>query len=802
MININNLSFKYSPKSGFALKNINLSIAPSDFVLLAGPSGSGKSTLLNLILNKGKMPGFIAGDISIGTDGLVGYFSQNVESMIVCERVWQELAFALENQGKSRDYISRKVSELASFFNLNEIYHEKISDLSGGMKQKVLLAGIMSTDPEILLLDEPISMLDPIAASNFLALLKKINKEFGTTIIICEHRYNELLDQVDKVLVLEEGQLVFNDSPRALGGLAREDEGFYKMLPAYIKIASKCLPNGELPLSALETRKALFSEYKEKLSAGPFEYKSEEKMPGGQEVIGLKNITFAYQDKKKVLTDLDLSVSKGQVHYILGANGSGKSTLLSVIAGATSQGYYGKKEVKGSLSMLPQNPLASFSKDTLIDELNFYNSYLGKPSTSQEIIDLIKELRLENCLDIHPYDLSGGELMRAALAKLLIAKTDILLLDEPTKGLDSIFAEEFANILVKLKEQGKTIIVVSHDCELAAATADKISMIFDGKIVSTLSPYEFFTGNSFYTTDTIKTVKNIVKGAILPDEAIGALLGQGGINNKNTHDNQRGDRDGKKSKVEQKHETTNVERWREILKPAIKSSKQSERLFGCLFALVVLVFIPLVIYFGATKLDNNRYTFISLAILFLAMLPAYITFEKQERPVMELVLIATMAALAVVARVVFYMLPSFKPTLAIVVISGLSMGAFDGFMVGMLSMLVSNIFFMQGPWTPWQMLAMGLVGLVSGLLGKVKIFREKRLAISIFGALSCLFIYGLIINPASLFMVQEKISLGLIIATYATGLPMDLVHALASFIFLFILAKPVISKVDRAMSRY
>lgn len=828
MINVNNLSYKYDKLSSYALKNINLSIKPGEFVLICGNSGSGKSTLARLLCSTDDVSGVLSG--SVERDGLsspIGYLAQDVDAMIVCEKVWQELAFGLENQGKPIDYISRKVAETASYFDIADIFHRELHTLSGGTRQIVELAAVMTISPDVIILDEPLSMLDPSSCEKLISLLNRLNEDFGTTVIVCEHRLTDLIGCAHRLVVLEEGKVIYNDMPDKLYGLAGQGGSIIQSLPEYIKIFLGTGGKGEVPLSISSTRKYLTDKFSEKLRHGPIIIHSNEpqaesydekslsfdKKNREKPVIELKNVSYSYENQTDcILKDINLNVNKGEIHYIIGANGSGKTTLLLLLAGGLSNGYFGKKKIEGSITMLTQNPRTGFCRDTIYEELVYYNKLTGS-SESNRVDDVIEIMKLEKIKASHPYDVSGGEIERAALAKVLLAGADIILLDEPTKGMDGSFLVEFREILNKLKEIGKTIVIVSHDLEFAASTADTVSLLFDGKIVTTDKPRKFFTDNRLFTTSVIKTSRGIVENAIYAGEVCRALTDdkseydklfkKKGSSDDASINNNGCLRNGEAAFSESTGDSTHRSDIRnEEVKKADEpktNAKKTDTLFCILFALTVLIFIPLIIYTGMTYFDNRRYTFISLSVLFAALTPSYITFERRGRSHSELVIIATMSALTVISRVVFYMLPNFKPVISMVTISGLALGPFDGFMVGMLSMLVSNIIFMQGPWTPWQMFAMGMVGLAAGLLGKVKIIRNHRLTICIAGGIMCFIIYGAIMNPASVLMYQGEVNKEMILAAYAAGFPYDCIQAAATFIFLYAMAKPFLRKLERAV---
>jgi energy-coupling factor transporter ATP-binding protein EcfA2/uncharacterized membrane protein len=524
---------------------------------------------------------------------------------------------------------------------------------------------------------------------------------------------------------------------------------------------------------------------------------------GLSNALEIKNLSFAYEKEKYILHHLNLVVKKGTIHAIVGANGSGKSTLLAVLSGIKKE-FTGKVSLMGQTALMNQEPELMFFKDSIGDDLLAFNKMYGHRCTDEEINKIINACNIENLLKRNPLDVSGGELQRAALARVLMTKADILLLDEPTKGMDGVYKEQFTKILLNLKKEGKTIIIVSHDLEYVAQTADKCSLIFDGEIPVTLDVREFFSGNSFYTTDTVRLAKGFVSGVLYDYELIEALKGLNNCRSKDLNNLDKGEVRPCKADKNDNPETCNKDELKvENGYPDISNKNETKlnnnKTFNIIMLISIIILIPCTIWFGVTKLNNRKYYFISLLIILEMLLPVFVTYERKKPKLMEMVLTACMCALTVIGRAAFYMTPNFKPCIALVIITGIALGPFDGFVTGALSMLISNMLFMQGPWTPWQMLAMGLVGFFAGLIGKNKLFRQSKVAMCVFGALACFLIYGLIMNPASVIMYQGEITKGMLIASYATGFPMDAVQAAATIIFLFLGAKPILNKLKRVM---
>lgn len=550
LISCKNLNFTYPGCDKAALKDIDFSIGRSEFVVLCGKSGCGKSTLLRHF-KKNMMPyGRLEGSICYqGTEiedlpkrqcaSEIGFVQQNPDNQIVTDKVWHELAFGLESLGLDNLAIKRRVAEMASFFGIQTWFRKNVSELSGGQKQLLNLASIMVMKPKLLVLDEPTSQLDPIAAADFLATLKKINSELGTTVLISEHRLEELFPMADRVLVMEGGRLVINDTPRAaVRRLAAGECGdMFHGLPAVVKIGCSAGAAEDCPLTVREGRlwleerlgvaQAEYTEKKQPRFAAKSLFKNREAKKSTP-ILSLKEVWFRY-DKggADTLRGVNLEVEPGEFFAILGGNGVGKTTALKVLT-KTVKPDRGTVEIGGKrldklsdqelfrhgLVFLPQNPQALFTEITVYEELQEALCYekLTEDETDERVCRMMKEMELTHLRDSHPYDLSGGEQQRLALGKLLLLEPKILLLDEPTKGLDPFFKRTLAGIFRRLCQQGVTILVVTHDIEFCAAYADRCAMFFDGEIVSCDAPKAFFAGNNFYTTSA-----NRLAGAWFPE---------------------------------------------------------------------------------------------------------------------------------------------------------------------------------------------------------------------------------------------------------------------------------------------
>ena len=818
---IKNLSFNYPDKVLPALKDIHLNIKEGEFVTLCGKSGCGKSTLLKHLKSVLTPYGHQVGEIYFGGKLLeeigkreqtsqIGYVMQSPDNQIVTDKVWHELAFGLESLGYDSVVIRRRVAEMASFFGIQQWFHKSVTELSGGQKQLLNLAAIMVMQPKVILLDEPTSQLDPIAASDFLETIYKVNRELGTTIIMSEHRLEEVLPMSDRVIVLEAGEMIAEGTPKVVGKMLREmQHDMFLAMPVPMRVFAGVPNMMGCPLTVREGREWL-NEVAQKMTLQPERIPKDKIGDLDRKVaIELKELWFRYEKNlPDTIKGLSAKVYQGELYALVGGNGTGKSTTLSLIAGIQKP-YRGKvyinqresfkisdqEKFQGLLGVLPQNPQSLFVKKTVKEDLKeiLIDKKLPQQVIKEKIEDVVEVCELENLLDRHPYDLSGGEQQRAALAKVLLLEPEILLLDEPTKGLDSHFKQKLARILKKLQEMQTTIIMVSHDVEFCALYADRCAMFFDGTIVSEDTPRKFFLGNSFYTTASNRMARHILEEAITEEDIILACGGE---------------------KIEKE---TNLSRFRtknrkNISPPSIaqvdvknKQVEVGKRKLSprTLVAMaMILIAIPLTIWFGIYYLDDRKYYLISMMVILETMLPFIMVFESRKPQARELIIISLLCALAVAGRMALFMVPQFKPVVAIVIIAGVCFGGEAGFLVGAVSGFVSNFFFGQGPHTPWQMFAFGIIGFLAGVLFKKGLLVREKRALSIFGGLATFIIYGGLMNPASVITFQSTITKEMIIASYLSGIPFDLVHAAATVIFLYIAAEPIIEKLDRIKIKY
>lgn len=560
IIEIKDFGFSYGDSEKKALNSVSLDVEEGEFLVLCGKSGCGKSTLLRNLKKSiapfGKKQGSIlingrnADEISPKEEStLIGYVMQNPENQIVTDKVWHELAFGLESIGMPNSDIRLRVAEMATYFGINDRYHKKVCELSGGQKQIMNLAGVMAMSPRILILDEPTSQLDPIAAADFIETVKKINRDFGTTVIITEHRLEDVMTVADRAALMEDGKITFTGAAEELAGVLYNNKNeMFVSMPSSAKIALELGEKKKLPLTVNEGIKWVRTNVdtesiKQKKQVDNAE-KSKNLNKRENIILSIKELCYCYdKNSPYIINGLSLNIERGEIFSLLGGNGSGKSTLLALLAGIRipcsgkilidSKNLYkidSRSLYNGIIGALPQNPQHLFARKTVIAELEemLRGHNTGKSEetgrTSQaRLEEIIRLTMLEGVSEQHPYDLSGGEQQRLALAKILLLKPQILLLDEPTKGMDGYYKQQFGRMLTELKNKGVTVFIVSHDIEFCAEYADRCGLLFDGKIISCGTAKQFFCGNTFYTTAANKIMRGVAEGFTTTKEVIECL---------------------------------------------------------------------------------------------------------------------------------------------------------------------------------------------------------------------------------------------------------------------------------------
>lgn len=973
IIELKKLSFRYSGEDKEVLSDIDLAIEEGGFYVICGASGSGKSTLLRQLKTSLQPVGQRSGRILYyGRDleevsqytqsAKIGFVFQNPDTQIVTDRVWHELAFGLESIGMPQDMIRVRVAEMASYFGIQNWFYQSTDTLSGGQKQLLNLASVMVMHPKVLLLDEPVSQLDPIAAADFMATVHKLHAEFGITVIMAEHSLEEVAAYVDEVIFMKEGRLIAKGKMEELGNiLETHDPSMEEILTVPMQIArgyeklqkkkedTAFTTNDRIPYTVAlgqkwmaqrfplakqeeikgfpftkqeETEKFAFAKQEEaqrflgakQEEAGRFtsvKQKEKKSLPAkdpkkqnrGKRSFDGKKIPFAIQCTElcyhypqadvDVVDHLSLFVEEGAIFALMGGNGSGKTTTLHLLGGllkpqkgtieffGRSLTKYKEKELRnGILGVLPQDPTTLFVRKTVEEDLyevledqkeqNQIKTFFGE--TKQEIWqNVIALLGIEDLLKKHPYDLSGGEQQKAALAKVLLRQPAILLLDEPTKGLDAGSKKRLGELLVGLSQKKVTILMVSHDIEFCAKYATKTGLFFDGNIASMQDTKEFFVENHFYTTAANRMCRNYFPDVVTVQDAIRvctdtdiedcnefvlkAVEQEKAVQEKNNQNKAEQDKieqekvqqnkmqqdkeeqkkdeqskneqekakqdraeglsaeniNGNKNEISGKASVQNsdsdavTERTtKERIATERENSKHSVDTKQILsVVLTELIGIPLCIAIGFFFFGDRKYLFISMMTAVLSCIPFWTSLSRGKYSAKKVVLIAVLVAIATAGRSVFFMFPGIKPMAAVVIVTGISLGAEAGFLTGSLTMLLSNMLFGQGPWTPWQMFSMGLIGLLAGLLaaaGKERM--EKRSSLCLLGLISPLVIYGGIMNFASLLMMSYTINKESIIAIYLSGIPMDLLHAVSTVVFLAVGGKPMLEKIERVKKKH
>ncbi len=835
---IKNMTFTYAGASRPAIKDISLRIEPGEMMTVCGKSGSGKSTLLRHMKPALAPVGEISGSLTFCGRNIrelsheeqasrIGYVLQNPDNQIVTDKVWHELAFGLESLGEDTAPIRLRVAEMASYFGIQAWFHKDVAELSGGQKQLLNLASVMVMQPDVLILDEPTSQLDPIAAEEFLDTVRKINRELGTTVLLAEHRLEQVVTMSDRVVVLDDGRIIADDAPANVGAiLAVKGHPMFMAMPTPMQAYGHLYQCGigreqACPTDVREGRNWLTALMKGKRIT-EVSLPDVEPQENGSPVIEMKDIWFRYsRDENDVLRDFSLSINRGELLCMVGGNGAGKTTALNIMGGIRKH-YRGAVKISGKTGILPQNPQTVFVEKTLSRDLMevLEDHPLSGSEREKKVREMTELLEIDGLLDMHPYDLSGGEQQRAALAKVLLLEPDILLLDEPTKGLDPDFKEKLAGILTRLIEDGMTIVMASHDIEFCCRHADRCAMVFDGKVISCGAPRRFFSGNSFYTTAANRMSRHIFENAVNVEDLIRLVknnLGEGpkvtlkengsfGEKVENMSSNggsgivmkdskakyMQGDLPG--GKISDSRRSSNEKR---------ESKADERRTISLLTIDVVMMALALgTVFAGIYIFDNQRYFIVSMLLVIYAMVPFFARFERSSPKAREIVILAVMISVAVAGRAAFFMVPNFKPTVAIIIIAGVALGRQAGFLTGAMSAFVSNFLFGQGPWTTWQMLAMAVIGYLAGAVFYRYGDRMKVVVLAVFGGAATFFIYGAITDMWTILMMTSQPSLATAMVVYGAAVPFNAVHAAATVIFLLLLAKPMVEKLNRVKVKY
>lgn len=859
LLQLDRLTFRYTGAASAALQTVSLTLRHGEYAVLCGPSGSGKTTLLRLLKPQLQPHGERNGALlwqgaDLDTLSLrdasadIGFVSQNPQSQLTSDKVLHELAFGAESLGLPQGEIARRVAETATYFGIGDWLHRDVDALSGGQQQLLVLAAVMLTRPKLLLLDEPTARLDPHTARTFLQWLQTIRRDFGTAILLCEQRLEDVLPPADRVFVLEDGVLRADGTPQdALRLLSETNDPFFCAMPAAARIRRGLGGEGAFPCTVAEGR-ALVRERLETQPAQPLPPR--QPLPQGDPALELTEVSFRYEkDGPDVLRDLSLTAKRGELLCLLGANGSGKTTLLRAVAGVLRP-QHGLCTAHGRVALLPQQPQDLFWHESVLEELQ---SVCGDPD---RIRGLLCRFRLQGLVSRHPADLSGGEQQKLALSKLLLTDPDVLLLDEPTKGLDAPQKTALAAELRQCCRGGTCVIAVSHDVEFCAMAADRCALLFDGGVQTPQPPDAFFLQHGLYTTAAARIAQGLLPGCVTVNDVLCAFGKPPETPPEILPEPPAEPQAAKEPAVREK-----LPLWRKIgavcalagaaisfvlAAKEIGFSAMSDlarggsfsaaqwalcgTFAGCLLLLLLflnrpdpaapamarapltgtvfaavwlLLVLPGLLLLGLHVFGQTQYYLLSLLLLLLGLLPFFVRFEQSRPSARGVAVLAALCALAVAGRAAFFMLPQFKPVLAIVILAGAALGAESGFVVGAVTMLLSNLLFSQGPWTPFQMFAMGAIGALAGVLVRCGALRPRRGPLCVFGAASAVVIYGGIMNPAAaLLWGGETLNREILLSYYATGLPMDLIHAAATVLFLWALAPTILTQLARLQQKY
>lgn len=496
VISLKNIEFYYPLSHSPALSNINLEVGEGEFLLVLGDSSSGKSTLTSII--GGIIPEFTGGELTGEVRSPIndiGYIMQDPQKQIVLDRVDSEIAYGLENMCIEPKDIKNIIYQTLSFLGIKDLKDKNTYELSGGQMQKVIIGEVLATGKQILILDEPTSFLDPVACDELFSILSKLNKDFGYTIILIEQNIEKALGLCDRVIYLEKGNVIFDDKSYVF----IDDKRFYNSLPDINKLAKE--------LKTEVSIRDLRAKIKDLKIEKDIKHYSDLDIP----TINIKNLSFDY-DKENILNSINLRVHKAEILSLIGENGGGKTTLLKNIAGILKPNS-GEVSVYGKVGYLSDNPNDYLFNDTVYKELKFSNA------EDSEIKKVAANLLIEDILKENPRDLSGGQRQKVAIATILVTNPDILLLDEPTKGLSSKDKKYLRDLLISLQNQGMTIVIISHDMSFVSQVSTRIATLFDGEICVIDRPGVILNSGIFYTTPISRVFKDIYNDIINFDDA-------------------------------------------------------------------------------------------------------------------------------------------------------------------------------------------------------------------------------------------------------------------------------------------
>lgn len=556
VLSCEHVSFCYPRQTDNAIEDISFSIGEAEFVVLCGQSGCGKTTLLRHF-KKNQIPfGTGSGKLYYrGSDletmddresaARIGFVGQNPDTQLVTDKVWHELAFGLENLGVPGEQIRRRTAEIAQYFGMESWFRRPVSELSGGQKQLLNLASVVIMQPDVLLLDEPTAQLDPIGTGRFLDTLRRLNRDLGTAVLLSEQRLEEVVPMADRVLIMHQGHLVADSVPEQCAAKLEAYEMDHNealpiasAMPVAVRVWKACHYRDEAgsPVSIRQGKSWLSDRVRKTGQPGePIKSAVSDRHPChtakravSETALFVDRLCFGYQKDQRVLEDFTMRVPKGTLYAVVGGNGSGKSTALKAIMGICKP-RRGKVKAAGKIRFLAQNPKSLFTELTAAEELMAMllpengGAGLKEADRTQRVGEMLSYLELTAQREQNPMDLSGGQQQRLALGKLLLTEPDILLLDEPTKGLDGAFKEKLAEFLKDLCSKGKTVVLVSHDMEFCARYADQCGLLFDGQLISEGETRAFFRENVFYTTAAQRMSWGVCGDCLLAEDIVRAL---------------------------------------------------------------------------------------------------------------------------------------------------------------------------------------------------------------------------------------------------------------------------------------